>query len=647
MRYSRDSLFSIAAIALLALMAVLAGGAALRESVTIDEVAHIGAGVTYLQKLDLRFNEEHPPLPKILAALPLILRGTHADYSHISWTFSESFFPAYVGQWIFGQFLLTKWNDPAAILPWARAPMLLLTLLLGWAVFAYARRLGGNWAGLLCLSVYVSTMTFIAFGPLVITDLPITLFSVLTLWRFAEVWQNPTRKNIILFSLCLAAALLSKFTAGILFLAFVAFALSTRWRAVPSQPADKPEARIWRRARWRATLKAIFGAALVIYLFYFIFSIHQPTDALNRLGHSPATEPFRRLLMPAWLYLRGMLLVIITGSRPTFILGRSYPHGVWFYFPIVFLLKSHPAFLALLALAAALGLALKKKLRKQPDTQIIPDNLAIHWRVLWVSLIVFTGFCLLSRLDISIRHFSIPIALLILLLAPLPRLIKCLRVFSLTSARIAAITVVILVLACLSTAVRIYPYYFPYLNALSFGHPAYELMNDSNTDWNQSLPEVRRFAEQHNLQKINLDEYGFTDPTITVPQAEVWDCQQPGAADSGKWAVLSANMIFDGHNCAWLLQYPHEPLAAGSLYAFHLPEHIPVAGSPGGPPLPSAFRLFAGAPFDVRSFFLDLMHNPERFPQAMEEMMARFQSQNKTEPGPPKTGTTKPGSPKN
>lgn len=53
MRNTRDTLFSIAAIILLALMAVLAGGAALRESVTIDEVAHIGAGVSYLQKLDL------------------------------------------------------------------------------------------------------------------------------------------------------------------------------------------------------------------------------------------------------------------------------------------------------------------------------------------------------------------------------------------------------------------------------------------------------------------------------------------------------------------------------------------------------------------------------------------------------------------
>jgi hypothetical protein len=617
-------------------MAVLAGGAALRESVTIDEVAHIGAGVTYLQKLDLRFNEEHPPLPKVLAALPLVLRGTHADYSHISWTFSESFIPAYVGQWIFGQWLLTKWNDPASILPWARAPMLLLTLLLGWAVFAYARRLGGNWAGLLCLSVFVSTSTFIAFGPLAITDLPITLFSVLTLWTFAAVWQDPIRKNIGLFSLCLAGALLSKFTASILFFAFVAFALSIRWRAVSALPATKPEARAWRRARWRATVKGILGAAVVVYLFYFIFSIHQSTDALNRLGHSAATEPFRRLVMPAWLYLRGMLLVLVTGSRPTFILGHSYPHGVWFYFPVVFLLKSHPAFLALLALAAALGLTLKKKLREQPDAQMIPDNFAIHWRVLWVSLIVFTGFCLLSRLDISIRHFCIPIALLILLLAPLPQLIARLRFFGLTSARIAAITVVVLVLACLSTAVRIYPYYFPYHNALSFGHPAYELVNDSNVDWNQSLPEAKRFADLHGLQKINLDEYGFSDPAVNVPQAEVWNCQQPTPADSEKWAVLSANMILDGHNCAWLLQYPHEPLAGGSLYAFHLPEHIPEAGSPGGPPLPSAFRQFAGAPIELRGFFLDLIHNPERLPKAMEEMQARFRSQSKTEARPPK-----------
>ena len=60
--------------------------------------------------------------------------------------------------------------------------MLALTLVLGWVVFAYARSIGGDWGGLLCLAVYVSTPTFILFGSLVLTDLPVTLFCLLTLW---------------------------------------------------------------------------------------------------------------------------------------------------------------------------------------------------------------------------------------------------------------------------------------------------------------------------------------------------------------------------------------------------------------------------------------------------------------------------------
>src|SRR5260370_17486502 len=215
MENAHGTRFSVVAAMLLLFMAMLAGGAALGESVTIDEVSHIGAGVSYLQKLDLRLNEEHPPLPKVLAALPLVLRGTHADYSHISWTVSEKFFPAFLGQWVFGEWLLTKWNNPVATLAWARLPMLLLTLVLGWVLYVYARRLGGDWGGLLCLSIYVSTPAFLAFGPLVATDLAVTLFSLVTLWRFAEIWQDPRRQTAILFSLSLAGALLSKFNAGL------------------------------------------------------------------------------------------------------------------------------------------------------------------------------------------------------------------------------------------------------------------------------------------------------------------------------------------------------------------------------------------------------------------------------------------------
>ena len=601
-------------------MFVLAGGSARRESITIDEIAHIGAGVSYVQKLELRFNPEHPPLPKLLAALPLVLRGARADYSSPSWTFSRSFYPAFAGQWIFGEQFVSKWNDPVSTLAWARFPMLILTLLLGWVVYAIAHRLGGEWGGLLCLAAYISTPVFLVFGPLVHTDIAITLFSLLTLWTFADVWQRPDCKNTIFFALSFAAALLSKFTAGILLFVFVAFALSTRWRAVAGQPESKPEARIWRRSRWRATALGVLWAAVIVYASYFVLSIHQSTDSLDRIGRGIVAMTLRRLLMPAWLYFRGVIFFLAGSTRYTFLLGRSYSHGVWFYYPVVFALKSPLGFLALLLVSLVIA-----AVRKQGNVKGLPavsSDYTLLWRVLWVALLVFVGFCFASPLTISIRHFTIPIALLILLLAPLPLAIAKFLSVSAPARKLLLALVTVLAASCLVTALRTYPYYFPYVNALSFGHPAYELLSDSNVDWNQSLPEVRRFAEDHSMKKIALDDYSVDDGSAFVPEAQVWNCQQPSANDAGQWVVVSANMILDVHNCGWLLRYLHQPLAGGSMYAFQLPEAIPPGGTAGGPPLPSAYRQFIGLPFDVRVLFLELNRHPEKLPKSLEAAKA-------------------------
>src|SRR6266446_4311596 len=114
-----------AVVSLLGIMFFLAGGAALHESAAVDEVAHVGAGLSYLQRLDLRLNSEHPPLGKVLAAVPLAIRGVHADYSSDSWRLAADFFPAYGTQWIFGDAVLGRWNDWKATLMWSRFPMLL------------------------------------------------------------------------------------------------------------------------------------------------------------------------------------------------------------------------------------------------------------------------------------------------------------------------------------------------------------------------------------------------------------------------------------------------------------------------------------------------------------------------------------------
>jgi hypothetical protein len=260
----------------------------------------------------------------------------------------------------------------------------------------------------------------------------------------------------------------------------------------------------------------------------------------------------------------------------------------------------------------------------------------MHWRVLWVGLLVFTLFCVISPLDISIRHFSVPLVLLIVLLAPVPRMLGELRASIPTWVQLGGAATTVLAAGCLFTAVRAYPYYFPFVNSLSMGRPAYTLMNDSNVDWNQSLPEVKRFADQHGLQRIGVDEYGFSDPAAFVPQAHFWNCQKPAPEDAGQWVVISAGMILDGHNCGWLMQYPNEALAGGSMYAVHLHDQIPPAGRPGGPPLPSAFRQWGGAPLDIQGVFVHLNKHPEDLPRAWEWMQTAFRTMSKSAGPPPK-----------
>ncbi len=612
----------VAAASLLTLMALLADGAARRESVTFDEVAHIGAGVSSLQTLDMRMNEEHPPLAKVLAALPLVLRGIHADYSHPSWKFSGSgMFRQMLGEWVFGYWLVSRWNDPVATVFWARQPMLVLTLVLGLVLFFCGARLGDRWGGLLCLCTFATMPVMLAFGPLVLTDIAITLFAVLALWTFADMWRSPSRGAIVRFALALGGALLSKFSAGLLFFCFPAFILSLRWLPLPEQPAGKEELRAWRSLRWRSLAKGSALAALLVYAVYLILSWNEPTDSLGFLGHNGAALFLRRALMPPWIYLRGLALFVLIGKPPAFILGHSYPHGTWLFFPFLFLLKSPLAFLLLLVLALAVALVVRFC---PAPIAVIPEGMRFHWRAVWVFFLIFSGACILSPFQFTIRHFSVPLVLLILLLAPLPHALRQLPSLRWPAARAAVWLTALLAVASVVTAVRAYPYYLPFLNSFSGGRPGYDLVADSNLDWNQGLPQAEDFVREHGLTHVLIDPYGFSDPSVYLPQGRFWNCQQALPEDGGQWAIVSANLIRESHNCTWLLQFPHEALAGGSMYAFQLPPLIPVAGTPGGPPLPADYHKFANAPFpgDIRLIWIDCIRDPAQLQPTWDRMMA-------------------------
>jgi hypothetical protein len=394
--------------------------------------------------------------------------------------------------------------------------------------------------------------------------------------------------------------------------------LSTRRWALADQPAGKAEARAWRKLRWRSLRKGTWMAAAVVYLVYLVFSWNQPVDIPGFAGHGPWLALAGRPLMPPWLFLRGLGWMLLTSVRPSFILGHSYPHGIWFYFPVLLVLKSLPGFLGLLVLT--LGLALWLRWKSRP-VAAVPAELATHWRAIWVALLVFIGICLISPMDISIRHFTVPMALLTLLLAPLPRLVeRCSRRAALAAGVVAAV----LISSCLIAAVRLYPYYLQYASPLGMGRPIHWLMSDSNVDWNEALPEVEAFARRHGLTDVALDNYGLSDARVYVPQSRIWDCQAPADSDAGHWVFISANMILDGHNCAWIMQYPQQTLAGGGMYAIRLPSPIPPAGTVGGPPLPADRRIFLGMPVEPRVMDRELTEHPERIQKTLDDMIAAW-----------------------
>jgi Dolichyl-phosphate-mannose-protein mannosyltransferase len=611
------SVYQAAAAALLAAMFIAAGGAVLHDSATVDEFAHVAAGLSYWQRLDMRLNGEHPPLGKLLAGLPLAIRGTHADYQSPAWPASANFFFVIGPEYAFGDAVLGRWNDWRSTIMWARLPMLLLTILLGWVVFRYGCRIGGPSGGLLCLAAYVATPAFLVFGPLVLTDLPVTLFSLIALWRLGSIWDSPSRRNALLFGIAFGAALLSKFTGVLLIIVVGALFLHARFWPTAKEPAEKLARKKWRRERWHCVLRGYLWAGLMTYAVYFVFSWNQPDDALSLIGSGNWAWIIRRPLMPIWLYLRGFLLMLATGVRPTFLLGHAHSHGVVYYFPVVFALKSTLGFLALLAIAALAGIVVRKR-----GAHAIPEEVRPHWHVLMIGFSVFLTICLLSQLDLSIRHFLMPIVLLILMLAPVPRMVSVLPGRRLWQAGIVA--------AAASSFVAIglaYPYLMPFANSLAFGHPLYHLLNDSNVSWNDALPEVGRFADEHHMADIALDWASLSDATVVVPQAYEWDCQEPTDREAGRWVAVAAVSILENHNCGYLERYPHQPLAGGSFYMFQLPAQLPLQGQPGGPPAESDRKILWGMPFDMRAIAIKMERHPELLFSEMEGMMKKFQRQ--------------------
>jgi hypothetical protein len=368
----------------------------------------------------------------------------------------------------------------------------------------------------------------------------------------------------------------------------------------------------------RALVAGIAAAFVLVYAAYFVLSWNQPMDVQHRIGDGSFAAAVGRALMPPWLYLRGMAMVLFTASRPAFLLGETHPQGLPVYFPLLLVWKMPPGFIGLLLLGGASCVLLRRTRLPIPESQ--------HglWRVLWISCVVVTAACLLSRLNISFRHFTLPLALLMVLLAPLPNAIRTIAIGHRRTGLAMTAALIVCSIGSMLSAVSAYPHFLPYTSALAGATPAYFLYGDSNLDWNHALRDVQEFAEAKGLAEMLVDSYGLSDPAVDAPRARVWDCQSPAPSHGGRRAVVSANALLETHNCSWLLPHIEQPLAGGSMYVVRLPDPVPSAGSRTGPPLPSQQKKLFSLPVDLRAMMIEVTQEPHTLPAVYAELERRL-----------------------
>jgi 4-amino-4-deoxy-L-arabinose transferase-like glycosyltransferase len=501
-----------AAALLLVAAGVLSFSAALTESFTTDEPAHLTAGASYLATGDLRLNPEHPVLAKVWAALPLRLTGRLP-------------FPMELDGWPTGDVKLASidWletkSDGNRLLRAPRAMMVLLLVTLVGAIGVTAWRLLGPEAGLLATALAAFEPLLLAHGHLVTTDAPVTLFVLLALLAFARFLERHSALRFALLAASLATAALVKYSWVLVVPALVLMATTSFFL----RRNETPE----RRYPWLPLAALPFIVAVAIWAAYgFRFDPFRPggppapTDGSWRiplsagvpLSFSPVSHD------DAWESVlhdndgkprSGLSVAAVSVARKLHLLPEAYLYGFTFatrhaekrlaylhggfsdtgwrsYFLVAYLVKTPLPELLLLAGGVAALVTRRARMRGDPVLAVGLFSYAVLYALVAV----------LTNLNIGLRHI-LPVypALLVVASASAAWAVS----------RAGRIAVLLAAAWMAATALFSFPYYLGYFNeAVGGWRNGHRWLVDSNLDWNQDQLRLRDYQAAHPDERIVL-----------------------------------------------------------------------------------------------------------------------------------------------
>ena len=186
-----------------------------------------------------------------------------------------------------------------------------------------------------------------------------------------------------------------------------------------------------------------------------------------------------RLHLLPELYLVGLIDVkLVSLAYPAFLLGKVYPHGLWYYFPVVILIKTTLGLLLLIALAAF---------------ATITGKLTRH-RELFYSLappVIYLAVAMMSGMNIGARHLLPMYAFVIIFAAAAAATLG-------GKNRRWVILCTVLIVAHVVSSLLVFPNEIAYANEAS-GGPGnlHNLLSDSSADWAQQLLQVKQWQDRN------------------------------------------------------------------------------------------------------------------------------------------------------
>ena len=492
----------VVCIGMLAAFAGLAASAGTRFCSTFDEPAHLVAGYAMLTRSDYRLDTMHGNLSQRLAALPLLVSRP---------TFDPRRMPKAAEHWDLAEnFFYTSGNDPDRLLLAGRIPIVAVTVALGVLVYGWSSAIFGPAGGLVSLAVVLFHPLVLAHGGLVTSDATVSLMFLAAVGGLWGLLQRADVGRLALSILCVGLLLTAKMSAVLI----VPMAtLLAAGRVIDGRPWPFHLGRsgvvtsrlgIFAACVGLAVIHAVGVVAIIWASYGFRFSAAGPLPGLPELEWQSllARRDWKmsliglardaRLLPEAYLHGLATAFAAVDIS-PAFLDGRFFLHGSPWYFPLAFIYKTPPTFwlVAVLALLAAGRSLVVAGDRREAIRAATYDR----WP-LYVILAIYGVVAVRTHFNIGLRH-------VMPMLPPLAILMGQAAAWRLPGhAWSQAVPAVAAALLAIEGAAA-WPHYIAYFSPLVGGtREGYRHLVDSNLDWGQDLPALRR----------RLDERGINGP---------------------------------------------------------------------------------------------------------------------------------------